>query len=159
MDERGRSHSNRAMAVRGEDGHRVLVAFPSRGLWTARIFAMNREGTGGEWITDLGFEAREGSEHRFPTLYTPYHQDSCELIEPVWGPLRVGTSVRIQIRLPAHAEAFVDGGSTRQTLTVRGGDVYETTVTVPSCTELRVFAKRSSGGTGYEGILAFPVER
>ena len=158
LDESGRSFENRGMTVGGSEGHRVLLAFPSPGRWTARIFATRPGDSQGEWIADLGFQAKKGSNARFPTFYSPYYQDACELIEPVWGPLRTGSTVRIRVRLPAHSEALVVGGSVRQGLEAQG-EVFEATLIVPDAKELQIFAKRGSRGNQYEGILSFAVER
>lgn len=135
----------------------VHALFPEPGQWRLNLFArsLGREEPY-RLVAAFAFEATAGTDLRFPTTYKVFTELGATVLEPLQGPLALGSSVRFSIRAPgAQSVAVVQAGSSWTHLIRQEDGVFSASVPITSAQPARVFARLTESDKRWQGLLEY----
>ncbi len=153
-----------AFVRRGRGAAAVVFAVPRSGSWRAHLFARPRESRRAAFESVLTFriDSTRGAgapgaagNPPFPLLYAGYDATGCELLGPLAGVLRRGSSEEFRLRAPGAAGVAIRDGKRMIELRKGRGGVYTLSCPVPAVAELKLFARLAAGR--YTGLLRYRV--
>ena len=155
----GSQISGGSLSQHAEGVTEIYIAPPAAGEYLLRIFAAQGGGGKAVMALEIGIVADETTGMRLPIIYKSFHDDGCYLSSPIDKPPIIGEEYYFEIELPDFEEAYLSDGKNRFPM-IRSDDyaVFAVSITVPSCENLTLYARKASSGRSYTGIASFPVD-
>jgi len=143
-----------------QDGNKkvLYVSFPAAGNYTLRLF--EKKGDESSYIdcAEYGVVASSGVSIRYPTMFAPY-APGVSLVSPLENPLRVGTTYRFEISVPAKKYVALFAGGKFNRLAQDGGSLFSGSFAIPAGSkEVSIGCSDSESGR-YDTLVSYEVGR